>query len=475
MKEKLKGTLNRAAMKGNVSLKTARKYLKKQRIEETKKPRSYKTRKDPFEDHWPEIEMMLNRSPTFQAKTLIDYLQETYPGTYKDSQVRTLRRRINIWRAEKGPDKLCIFRQKHVPGRQSQSDWTHMKALKITIAGVSFDHLLYHYVLSYSGFETVMICHSESFETLTRGFEKGALEMGGVCQEHRTDNLTAATQTSGNDRVFTVRWRDFMGHYGVTPSRNNPGESHENGVVEKSHDVFKNAVDQELLLRRSRDFRTQDEYQKFLDKIKEKRNWYRREKIAEEQRYLKDLPEKGFYEATLLRVCVTPSSLIHVFSVPYSVPSRLIGNWLKVYAYRDKLELFLGSKMIMTLPRLEAGVLIDYRHLIDTLIRKPGAFENYQYRSCLFPNLSFRRAYDALKNEGISISKRYCDLLYLAKMEGEQEVTSAIDILLKSKNLPLKEKVSSLIKFTRIPSAKEVTVYQSPLEDYDTLLRGTNA
>ena len=472
MKEKSKGTVRKAAMKANMCEKTARTYVKKEIKDTPRKFRTHRTRSDPFEAHWPEVVHMLERSPTLEAITIMEYLLEKYPGVYKPSQVRTLQRRLSRWRTEHGSSKLAIFRQDHKPGRQSQSDWTHMKSLAITLSGEPFDHLLYHFVLPYSGFEAIMICHSETFDSLTKGYERGVLEAGGVCADHRTDNLTAATQASGNGRIFTARWQDFMAHYGVVPSRNNPGESHENGVVEKSHDLFKNAVEQQLLLRGSRNFQTQEDYQEFLSKIKDKRNWRRREKIAQEQQFLKPLPEKGFHEATLLKVCVTPDSLIHVLGVVYSVPSRLIGNWLKIYAYRDELELFLSGTLILKLPRIEAGMLINYRHLIDSLIRKPGAFENYQYRSSLFPNLTFRKAYDVLKGSGIgSVSKRYCELLYLAKMEGEEVITETINVLLEAEEIPLKDKIKSLIvPVQKLPEAGRVE--RPLLEVYDELLKG---
>lgn len=472
MKEKSRGTLRRAAMRSSMSDKTARKYTRlNQTPAELKKPRAHRTRSDPFMKHWEEVLEMLERSPTLEAQTIMDYLRERYPGTYRASQVRTLQRRLSSWRTEHGSSKLAIFRQKYMPGRQSQSDWTHMTSLKVTIAGHPFDHLLYHFVMSYSGFETFMICHTESFDTLTKGYEQAVLEAGGVCREHRTDNLTAATQASGNSRVFTSRWRDFTSHYDVTPTRNNPGESHENGVVEKSHDLLKNAVEQQLLLRRSRDFHTLEDYQAFLSKIKDKRNLIRREKIVEEGRCLGPLPDKKFNEATLLSVCVNPESLIHVLGVVYSVPSRFIAHWLKVYAYREKLDLFLGGKLVLTLPRLEKGALINYRHLIDSLLRKPGAFENYQYHACLFPNVSFRKAYDVLKSEGTSPSKRYCELLHLAKMEGEQEVTAALDLLLETQELPLKSSMTSLIFSARKPP-EDPWVGLPSLEVYDVLLTG---
>jgi hypothetical protein len=214
-----------------------------------------------------------------------------------------------------------------------------MGALNITIGGQPFDHLLFHFMLPYSQFETIMICESESFETLTKGFELGVHESGGVAVEHRTDNLTAATQKMGNDRIFTKRWLEFLAHYHVQASRNNPGVSHENGSIEKSHHTFKTAVDQHLWLRRSRDFKTLEDYQSFLTLIKTKRNFARRPKIAEEIDTLRELPEKRFYEAILLNARVSPSSTIQVLGVTYSVPSRLIGLWLKVVVYRESIDL----------------------------------------------------------------------------------------------------------------------------------------
>jgi hypothetical protein len=127
-----------------------------------------------------------------------------------------------------------------------------------------------------------------------------------------------------------------------------------------------------------------------------------------------------------------------------------------------------GGKVLLTLPRLEAGALIDYRHIIDSLIRKPGAFESYQYRSSLYPNTTFRKAYDALKDKGLtSCNKRYLELLHLAKLYGENEVSAIIGSLLEGSNVPLKENILELLKKKKIPQAVEVS--QPNLEDYDQL------
>ncbi len=467
MKEIQKGTLEKASLKVGVSQKTARKYIKQKRLPNQQKKAS-PCHPNPFEAHWDKVTGMLETSPELEAQTILSYLAEMYPEHYRLNQIRSLQRRLRDWRAHHGANKPVIFRQNLKPGRQSQSDWTHMSDLKITIGGHSFPHLLFHFMLPYSQFETIMVCDTESFATLTKGFEQGVLEIGGVASEHRTDNLTAATQKMGNDRIFTRRWVEFLDHYQVQPSRNNPGVSHENGSVEKSHHTFKNAVNQHLMLRQDRDFKTLEDYQSFLDKIKTKRNFMRRDRIVEEIETLRPLPEKQFNEATLLTVRVAPSSTIQVLGVPYSVPSRLIGLWLKAVVLRDTIELMYGDKILLTLPHLEAGALIDYRHIIDSLIRKPGAFESYQYRSFLYPNTTFRKAYDALKDRGLtSCNKRYLELLHLAKLYGENEVSSAIDLLLEGEKLPLKEDILELLKKKKIPHPVEVT--QPNLEDYNQL------
>lgn len=468
MKEIQKGTLEKAALKVGISQKTARKYIKRKRLPSQQKEKPLRSHPNPFEAHWDKVTGMLETSPELEAQTILSYLVEMYPEHYRLNQIRSLQRRLKEWRAHYGASKQVIFRQDLKPGRQSQSDWTHMGDLNITIGGHAFPHLLFHFMLPYSQFETIMICETESFATLIKGFEQGVLELGGVACEHRTDNLTAATQKMGNDRIFTQRWREFLEHYQVQPSRNNPGVSHENGSIEKSHHTFKNAVDQHLMLRQSRDFKTQEDYQAFLNKIKTRRNFMRRDRIIEEIETLRPLPEKQFNEATLLTVRVTPSSTIQVLSVTYSVPSRLIGLWLKAVVLRDTIELMYGGKILLTLPRLEAGALIDYRHIIDSLIRKPGAFESYQYRSFLYPNTTFRKAYDSLKDRGLtSCNKRYLELLHLAKLYGENEVSIVIDLLLEEKMVPVKENILELLKQNKIPQPVEVT--QPNLEDYNQL------
>jgi hypothetical protein len=459
-----------AAAKAGMNVKTARKYLRIGKLpSELKKVRKYRTRKDPFLKHWSEIETMLESAPELQATTLLPYLMGKYPGYYSDKQLRCLQKKLKIWRAEHGKDKPVIFLQNILPGRQSQSDWTNMNQLDICLGGKPYPHLLFHFMLPYSRWESFTICHSESFDSLALGFERAVWELGGVLPEHRTDNLSAATKRCGGSREFTERWEELLAHYNVKPSRNNPGVSHENGSVEKSHDTFKQTVNQHLLLRGSRNFIDLKDYELFLTNIKEKRNSSRKERLAEELDHLQELPHRKWNAPTILPVRVNPSSVVTILSIPYSVPSRLISYSLKAYVYAEEIELYYGNKCLQKMPRVHQGYAIDYRHIIDSLVRKPGAFAGYQYHESLFPRPVFRRVYDQLT--GLYPSKGhkiYLKILQLAKMYGELDVAAALAILLESATEATIDNITALLD-NRPKTIYSVEISQPLLWEYDQL------
>lgn len=462
-------TLEAAAAKAGMDIKTARKYLRSQKLpNELKKLRNYNTRPDPFAKHWDQIVDMLIKTPELQANQLLIYLMEQYPSCYKEKHLRSLQRRIQHWNAEHGKDRAVIFPQNILPGKQSQSDWTNMNKLKITINGSPFPHLLFHFVLPFSRWETIMICFSESFDSLTSGYEQAVWELGGTVPEHRTDNLSAATKKSGNKRAFTTNWTEFLTHYNVTPSRNNPGISHENGSIEKSHDILKNTVKQYLLIRGSRDFIHLNEYEAFINNIKNKRNATRKELLAIEIPLLQKLPEVKWEAATILNVRVTTASLVNILKIPYSVPSRLIGYNLRAYVYFNSIELYYGNKCLQIMPRVFSGESVDYRHIIDSLVRKPRAFLNYKYRQCLFPQAIFRKAYDKLTKKNPSTGyKTYLKILQLAKMYGEQQIVNAINIVIKEKKNISLELLKQIIEVPQVRPL--VQVKQLILSEYDQL------
>jgi hypothetical protein len=432
---KLENNQEIAAAKAGMDRKTARKYLQAKRLpsELPQAPR-WRTRADAFDGVWAEVSELLKVNPGLEAKTLFDYLRRQYPGRFQDGQLRTLQRRVKVWRATEGPGKEVFFAQQHHPGRLSASDFVHLTDLGVTIQGQSFPHLLYHFVLTYSNWETGTVCFSESFESLGEGFQNALWELGRVPQRHRTDRMSTAVNNVTTPAEFTDRYQALLRYYGIVGEKIQAGQAHENGDVEQRHHRFKRAVEQELMLRGSRDFASGTDYGQFLQHLFARLNLGRQQRLVEEMRAMKELPERRLESYKRERVKVDSGSLIYADRNVYSVPSRLIGEEVEARLYMDRVEIWYGQRKLEEMPRLRGRQKhrIDYRHIIDWLVRKPGAFENYRYRDALFPTSRFRMLYDGLR-EGLSVreaSKQYLGILELAAKEGEAKVDESLHALL---------------------------------------------
>ncbi len=368
-----------------------------------------------------------------------------------------------------------MFAQQHTPGERGQSDFTHMEDLGVTLAGVPFPHMVHHFVLTYSNVEAVSICLSESFEALAEGIEKALWQIGGVPKQHRTDHLTAAVKNGGKHHAkdWTVRYDALMVHYGMQPTKNNVTIAHENGDVEQSHHRFKQAVDQALRVRASRDFPSREAYERFLVDLIRVRNLKRSARFAEEQEALQPLPTTVLAPCQEVRVMVSQFSTIQIKANVYSVPSRLIGTSLLVRLKAETLEGYVGSTVAFTIPRLigKQQHRIDYRHVIWSLVRKPGAFAAYRYRDDLFPTTTFRLAYDRLTSSGVERADRdYVRLLHLAASTSESEVETALTLLLETSLLPTFDAVRDLV---HLPHCAPVLALSTPyldLSPYDNLI-----
>ena len=426
-----------AASKAGMDPKTARRYLALNRLpSEVKKERHWRTREDPFSEVWDQVRQQIEENPGLEVKTLFEWLQREQPGRYSDGQIRTLQRRVKLWRATEGPAQEVYFGQTHEPGRLCASDFTHMTELGITIQGQTLAHLVYHFVLTYSNWETGTICYSESLESLSEGWQNAVWELGAVPVEHRTDSLSSAVNNMSNLEEFNRRYEAVMKYYGVRPLHTNPASPHENGDAEQSHHRFKRAVEQALMLRGSRDFVSVAEYAQFLQDLFVQRNAGRRQRLAEELGVMGELPARRMESARRERVKVDSGSLIHVERNAYSVNSRLIGEKVEARVYLDHVEVWYGQKKVEELPRLRGRSKhrVDYRHIIEWLVRKPGAFENYRYKEDLFPTSQFRMAYDAIQETAPGRAvKEYLKILKLAADEGETPVDEALRELLEGK------------------------------------------
>ncbi len=243
-------TLAVAASKAGMDEKTARKYRDLGKMpSQIKEDHTWRTREDPFSGVWESVGEKLSINPGLQAKTLFEDLQRQYPGGFDDGQLRTLQRRVKAWRALEGPGKEVFFAQKHRPGKLCQSDFTSMNRLGVTISGQPFDHLIYHFVLTYSNWEAGTVCFSESFESLSQGLQNALWELGGIPLAHQTDRMSAAVHKTDNPEEFTNRYKALLSHYGLEGKKIQTGKPNENGDVEQRHYRFKTAVDQALMLR----------------------------------------------------------------------------------------------------------------------------------------------------------------------------------------------------------------------------------
>jgi hypothetical protein len=470
-----------AAIKAGMDEKTARRYHKLGKLpSELEQPHTWRTRQDPFEDSWDGIKSMLEINPGLEAKTIFEDLQRRNPGRYADGQLRSLQRHIKVWRASEGPAKEVFFTQVHHPGQLGQSDFTNMNKLGITIVGMTFDHLIYHFVLTYCNWETGSICFSESFESLSEGLQNALWELGGVPEMHRTDCLTTAVQKTSHRDEFTLRYQDLLDHYNLKGCKTNPNSPHENGDVEQRHHRFKRAVDQALLLRNSRDFADRQDYEQFLRRLFKQLNAGRRQRFFQEQAVLHRLPKRRIDAFKKSSMTVGPSSTIRVNHNIYSVDSRLIGERIKTRLFMDRLEIWYGQKRVDTLPRLrgEGKHTINYRHIIDSLIRKPGAFENYRYRDDLFPTSRFRIAYDGLKQRHCQsvAAKQYLNILYLAARESETAVDDVLRMMIDKNMKICDEQVQALVQSRQpVAVATKVCIEAVDLTCYDQLLEEVTA
>ena len=465
-----------SALASGMDVKTARKYRDSDKLpSELQKEHNWRTREDPFADDWLKVKSLLENNPGLEATTIFKWLQRENSGKYQDGQLRTLQRRIKHWRATEGPPKEVYFPQVHYPGALCQSDFTHMDKLGITINGRFFKHMLFHFVLTYSNWETGFICYSESFESLSTGLQKALWQLGGVPRKHQTDRFSAAVNNLSDKSQFTKPYQNLLDYYGIKGQKIEPAKPNQNGDVEQSHYRFKKAVEQALMLRGSRDFTSLKIYRQFLEKIFQQLNAGRAARFKEEIKHLKPLPKRKLAAVKKYPdIRVRPSSTIRINKYVYSVHSRLIGEKVTALLYSNRIKIKYGGQTVDILPRISGKQTahIDYRHLIDSLIRKPGAFKNYRYQKHLFPNTHFRLAYDLLQEElPERCDKEYLKILHTAAYESEAKVTKALAKIIDS-NLPLSvELVKQYIaKDASLLKIEDIPVASLELSDYDKLL-----
>jgi ribosomal protein S21 len=470
-------TLATAAAKAGMDPKTAQKWRQSGQLpSEAKEPRDYRTRPDAFAEVWSEVEELLERDAAIEAKTIFGHLCKQHPGKFQEGQLRTMQRKVKVWRALKGSPREVFFPQVHLPGHQAQSDFTHMNKLGVTIAGQVFKHLVYHFTLTYSNWEWAQICASGSWESLSEGLQSALWELGGTPVEHRTDSLTAAVKPAGGRQEFTDRYQGLLRHYGMCASHSSPGRGHENGDVEQAHHRFKRGVEQELILRGSREFSSREEYDEFLRRLLQRRNEGRGERVSEELKMLRPLPERRLESYSRQSQRVSRNSTIVIRHNYYSVPSQLIRERVDVRIYGGYLEVWHAGQLVERMERLrgKGKATINYRHVIHSLVKKPGAFARYRFQSSLYPREIFRVAYDEMKQRLDGRAEReYLQLLRLAAEESEEQVAEILRGMVERGEAIRPERVREMIvgsRSERLPRIPRIEIELAPLSIYDLLL-----
>ena len=470
-------SLTVAAVRSGMDRKTAQKYRDAAKLpSEMTGQRHWRTRTDPLAGIWGEAETWLVDAPELEALALFEMLQEAHPDRVGAEHLRTFQRRVKQWRGKCGPDQEVHFSQQHRPGEATQTDFTNCNELAVTIAGEPLQHLLCHVVLPYSNWQWATFARSESLAALRRGLQSALFMLGRHTEFHQTDNSTAATHETKQGRKFNDDYQALMDHFSLKPRTIEVGKSNQNGDVESANGALKRKLKQHLLLRRSADFDSIAHYEAFVGEVLARANRHRKKRVDEELAAMQSLNVDRLPEYVEVDVVVTSWSTIRIKRNAYSLPSRLRGERVRVRIFDDRLEVRYAGELQADVPRLlgEGGQHIDYRHIIWSLVQKPGAFRRYRYREELFPTLAFRQAYDAL----IVLGERDADLnylriLHLAASTMQSEVELALALLLESQAVPRFDAVKELCVAAEQRAAKDVPAlapFAVELDHYDDLL-----
>ena len=400
-----KRTQEAAAAKTGISVSSARRIESSVVLPSQRPPRHWRTRADPLREIWEaEVVPMLSGAPSLMAVTVFEELQRRHPERLGESVLRTLQRRVRQWRAENGTEREIFFAQEHPPGRLGLSDFTVANELGVSIGGLGFEHRLYQFTFAHSGWRHAnIVLGGESFQALTSGLQDALWMAGGVPEEHRTDSLSAAFNNLVEQEELTRRYRELCAHYGLRASRNNLGLSHENGPIESRQGSLKRALDQALLLRGTREFADLPAYEQFVAETVRRLNARCARAWELERASLKPLPARRTVDFEEIDARVSKFGVFSAKSALYSVPSRLAGHRLKVRLYSAHLEAWLGGVKVFECERLYGSVenrhpkRIDWRHMLPSLKRKPGAFARWALRDAMFPRSEYAQAWELIR------------------------------------------------------------------------------
>jgi hypothetical protein len=431
---------------------------------------------------------LLEQNIELQAKTLFLYLERHHQDEwghpiYKESTLRTLQRRVALWKAMNGKEKEILFPQIHVPGQQGLSDFTHFDSAPIYISGKLFKHMFYHFRLVYSKWSYLKVIRSgESFQALSEGLQEALFHLGGAPYEHRTDSLSSAFKNLSKEAKcdLTEQYEALCVYYGMIPTRNNKGKKHENGSIESSHGHIKNRIAQELILRGSHHFDSVEEYEKWVYKIVDNYNRRHSKNFEIEKQNLRALPENKTLDYEIKSIKVTGLSLMIVKGMRYSIPSQLSGHTLTLHIYQRNIDCYLGSTRVLSLERKyqeqhKSHYVINYHHIIHSLIKKPNAFRYCKYRNEILPTDSYRfiwKFIDETESRQSAAKKMLRILKLAADYDCEDRLALyVLDLIHNKKSIDI-EMIETEFNQSN-PHLPKIECIQHKLSDYDLLMSPT--
>lgn len=190
------------------------------------------------------------------------------------------------------------------------------------------------------------------------------------------------------------------------------------------------------------------------------------------------LPKFKTTDFSIVSALVTRSGTMSVRDVYYTVPSRLVGHRLKVHVYDDRLICYLGAAEVLQLARVRQSkrrdrrVVVDYRHIIHALVKKPQAFRRYVHRDALFPRDAFKRAWEMLEArlDERRACRIYVGLLHLAATYAcEARLVEWLEGMLDRRKLPDLE-AARLAMAPAAIVAPSVSVSPPDARTYDRLI-----
>ena len=450
-----------------VSRRSVIRYLKDGKIPSYSRV-TKSNRQDPMSEFYDLVKEKLELNYKFPLNELFEFI--CHKG-YEGSE-RTLRRKTRSLRMQLKNNEV-FFQREVLPGEIMEGDFTEFY---IEIAGTKRKVYLWVTSLPYSNSYFATPYYHCSFEAFSDGSVQSFNEFQGIAKKYRLDNMSPAVTKilSGKDRIVTSRFSQLQSHYKFQQDFCNPAKGNEKGNVEANNKFIKSKINAHISLY-NLSFSSLNAFKEFVWKVCRDHN--KRESVSKKflEESLLSLPPVPFKCFRTVVVSISKYSLFNLETTGhmYSVPSHLIGLSLEVRIYPDLIEVIHDGKVTCAHQRIygmKGLVSIMPEHVIDGLLKKPGAMKDWKYRSVLFERPAWNNFYNKLISKG-GRDKDYLKCLKLISKHGRELVTIAMEISLEEDEELSSIQLSNLIT-NDMNNIHEIQPLKMDLNHYDIFLEG---